>query len=61
MIATTLFGIHPIFRTKLTLIVIVMHPSVGTTGLTYESSEEVHQCLWVGKEMVFTDFSSLQL
>ena len=45
MIATTLFGIHTIFRTKLTLIVIVVHPSVGSTGLTYESSEEVPRCL----------------
>lgn len=35
MIATTLFGIHTIFRTKLTLIVTVMHPSIGTTGLIY--------------------------
>lgn len=35
MIATTLFGIHTIFRTKLTLIVTVMHPSIWTTGLIY--------------------------
>ena len=34
MTAMPLFSIHTIFRTKLTLIVTVMHPT-GTTGLIY--------------------------